>query len=420
MCVNANMNVRDFSSSAKLDAIVRNLEENNGRILCCICRKELHSVSEGHFDHIVPYSKGGKSVSDNCQILCVDCNLSKSNKMMYDFLFEEKARAFLEGESMPVMARESHASVASPMTKERFDEMIANFIGRKGDIHKVDFGREYNNLPPINYVRLFYGSLGELKKKFGINDLSSNWNRDTIKAALDSFVLKNGNITQKDMKKDNGLPSLPCVLAYYPEYKRFTDIKRFLCGLTVPERWTIEIAIESGRKFIKKHGRLTQKDLCVANGLPSNTTVDNLFGSINAYQEAIGSQVASRNEYITNEDIKCAVDDYFRNNKRIIESYKSFFSDFKYSSSTIRKRYGTVEDFFDEYGIKVLNHKKAKYTKQEVDKAISNWVKTGREIPSYKELSRLGLPSVSVILKFYEDWKEPFIFYKRVFEEFNR
>jgi 5-methylcytosine-specific restriction endonuclease McrA len=31
-------------------------------------------------DHITPWSKGGKTVSDNCQMLCLSCNRIKSNK----------------------------------------------------------------------------------------------------------------------------------------------------------------------------------------------------------------------------------------------------------------------------------------------------------------------------------------------------
>lgn len=43
---------------------------------CAICGKEC-KFEEMHADHITPWSKGGKTVPDNCQMLCRDCNLRK-------------------------------------------------------------------------------------------------------------------------------------------------------------------------------------------------------------------------------------------------------------------------------------------------------------------------------------------------------
>lgn len=60
-------------------------------------------------------------------------------------------------------------------------------------------------MPSIHYVRQYYGDLNSLKKAFGIEDLSYNWNRENIKEALVSFVSQNGGISQKDMKKENAL-----------------------------------------------------------------------------------------------------------------------------------------------------------------------------------------------------------------------
>ena len=60
-------------------------------------RKELKSINECHFDHIEAYAKGGKSIKTNCQILCSDCNLKKNDKELADFLLDEKAKKFLEG-----------------------------------------------------------------------------------------------------------------------------------------------------------------------------------------------------------------------------------------------------------------------------------------------------------------------------------
>lgn len=34
-------------------------------------------LSGMHADHITPWSKGGHTVPDNCQMLCRDCNLRK-------------------------------------------------------------------------------------------------------------------------------------------------------------------------------------------------------------------------------------------------------------------------------------------------------------------------------------------------------
>ena len=89
--------MRDFTDSIKFSVVRDNLEKNNGRICCEICGKELKSINECHFDHIEAYAKGGKSIKTNCQILCSDCNLKKNDKELADFLLDEKAKKFLEG-----------------------------------------------------------------------------------------------------------------------------------------------------------------------------------------------------------------------------------------------------------------------------------------------------------------------------------
>ncbi len=44
---------------------------------CAICNKEF-KISDMHGDHIIPWSKGGKTTLDNGQMLCTLCNLKKS------------------------------------------------------------------------------------------------------------------------------------------------------------------------------------------------------------------------------------------------------------------------------------------------------------------------------------------------------
>ena len=187
------MNDRAFSDSVQYAVVKANLEKNDGLIKCEMCGKQLHSISDCHFDHIIPYAKGGKSIKENCQILCINCNLSKSDKQLKEFALEEKAKAFLRGESIT----ETKPVVETPiiqktgkMTKEIFDAEIQRFIDEHGDIHQIDFSREKNHLPGISYMVKYYGTLNNMKTAFGIADISSNWNRETIKKALQDFVNK--------------------------------------------------------------------------------------------------------------------------------------------------------------------------------------------------------------------------------------
>lgn len=44
--------------------------------LCNICKKPF-AFKDMHADHIIPWSKGGRTVPDNCQMLCIPCNETK-------------------------------------------------------------------------------------------------------------------------------------------------------------------------------------------------------------------------------------------------------------------------------------------------------------------------------------------------------
>ena len=52
-------------------------EKQNHR--CAICGEQFE-FKQMQGDHIIPWSKGGKTEPNNLQMLCVDCNLKKSNK----------------------------------------------------------------------------------------------------------------------------------------------------------------------------------------------------------------------------------------------------------------------------------------------------------------------------------------------------
>lgn len=67
------LNLRQFPDNIK-GAVY---ERQGGK--CRKCKKEI-SLDEAQADHIDPWSKGGKTESNNCQILCDKCNRRKSDK----------------------------------------------------------------------------------------------------------------------------------------------------------------------------------------------------------------------------------------------------------------------------------------------------------------------------------------------------
>lgn len=46
--------------------------------VCPKCGKHFE-IDEMQADHITPWSKGGRTIAENCQMLCIDCNRRKSN-----------------------------------------------------------------------------------------------------------------------------------------------------------------------------------------------------------------------------------------------------------------------------------------------------------------------------------------------------
>lgn len=67
------LSIRTFTDSQKLTVY----ERQEG--ICPIC-KEHFAIEEMEGDHIMPWCKGGKTVIDNCQMLCRSCNREKSGK----------------------------------------------------------------------------------------------------------------------------------------------------------------------------------------------------------------------------------------------------------------------------------------------------------------------------------------------------
>lgn len=67
------LSIRAFTDTQKATAYAK----QNG--ICPICQKHF-DLDKMHADHITPWHAGGKTVPDNLQMLCRDCNLKKSGQ----------------------------------------------------------------------------------------------------------------------------------------------------------------------------------------------------------------------------------------------------------------------------------------------------------------------------------------------------
>lgn len=66
-----HLNIRTFSNREKREAYTR----QNG--ICHSC-KEHFEIEEMHADHITPWHLDGKTIPENCKMLCAECNRRKS------------------------------------------------------------------------------------------------------------------------------------------------------------------------------------------------------------------------------------------------------------------------------------------------------------------------------------------------------
>lgn len=76
-----HLNIRKFSDKDKASIFNRQIFASTGKATCSKCNDntKLFDLSQMEADHIIPWSKGGKTSTDNCQMLCKYHNGLKSN-----------------------------------------------------------------------------------------------------------------------------------------------------------------------------------------------------------------------------------------------------------------------------------------------------------------------------------------------------
>lgn len=76
-----SLSLRAFSDKDKSQAFAKQMVAGTGKATCKLCtdKTKLFSFNEMEADHAIPWSRGGKTTIDNCQMLCRACNNLKSN-----------------------------------------------------------------------------------------------------------------------------------------------------------------------------------------------------------------------------------------------------------------------------------------------------------------------------------------------------
>lgn len=54
---------------------------SHGKVSCALCGNKIHDISQCEVDHIIPWSKGGKTVLSNGQLTHISCNRKKLNHL---------------------------------------------------------------------------------------------------------------------------------------------------------------------------------------------------------------------------------------------------------------------------------------------------------------------------------------------------
>jgi hypothetical protein len=182
----------------------------------------------------------------------------------------------------------------------------------------------------------------------------TKWNRDTIIDRSRTWVEGKGELSIRDLRKENGLPSLTTVMRNFPEFGRFSEFQRLLGVFKEQVRWKADTAVEAGRQYVESHdGVMKATDLNQNNGLPSLFTVVKLFGSVKNFQKQVGAQISSNNQKTSLAEVDRAVETYFEVaiRQRRIDSKTEFFSGFAISRDVVVRAFGNVDNFLKHYGI---------------------------------------------------------------------
>lgn len=89
--------LRNVSRSIPRSIQFKVLKRDNN--VCRECKKPVLE-DDIHFDHIIPWSKGGPTEEHNIRLLCADCNRKKGNRFEDEFLIKQFSDHMIEPEDI--------------------------------------------------------------------------------------------------------------------------------------------------------------------------------------------------------------------------------------------------------------------------------------------------------------------------------
>lgn len=397
---------REFSDSTKLKATMRNLRKY-GQLTCESCQKNV-KPEEMHYDHIVAWINGGRSILDNCQILCNECNEKKSDRPLEDFKIEQDAKDIVAtSKSLSIKCEPVLNNKAKGiMPKEMAIKMIKDFYKVHKNINHKDFllHNVSSSLPSIHWIRVYWGSVTKMKEQLNLNP-RQYWTREKSLNALKKWIDEHRTINSGDLGSKNNLPSQTVVRKYFGS---LSNLKREL-NLEKKPSWQniedIEAAVEA---YVKKKGirEITTKELVFKNGLPSWPVIHREYGSMAEFEKR--NNLIVKQTSITKIDIEDRLRKKFGDNKRVLNNKRELFSTIKTTEDTIIRMYGDFDNFLREARIE-LDRRKYKWTKKEIEETTLKFIQeNGIKIPKKSELTRLGLPSAPTYSRYWPNYKIAF------------
>lgn len=301
--------------------------------------------------------------------------------------------------------------------KEKVLKSIDMFVINTGRLPKPSEFKKENGLPVISVFKNCCGtSLKEFYKRnypqYSIESERMHWTKEKAENCIEEFVKREGRLPlSSEFRKENNLPSHSIFrnvmqMSRTDFYKEKYSHLMYTLKKSIPD-WDKDKILEAVRGFISKNGRFpNQKEFTKTYNLPSVTTVNEYFDSINSLREEYFNDVKFNGVWTEKEilDALLKFKEEYNRFPKIVE-WRNRYGLPCYSA--VSKNQEFIEKVKQEYFQESCNNK-IKWHKEKIIEVLDVFVKSEKRLPSYKDFYKArvnGLPSAEVLQKNLGDWR---------------